>query len=140
MNTFAATRKGHKLTLKQLGERVNLSTSFLSDLESGRADASVATLRKIAACYGVNPSIFLDTPDTPTPTRMTVPSFEVCHFVLFSCLRCGVALEIKRYGKQHVSTSEPCPACGTRYIVNWENPTEQSEVFCSYWERCGGEV
>ncbi len=126
MNTFKAMRTGHKLTLSKLAERTELSISFLSDLESGRATASVASLRKIAACYGVNPSVFLDTPDAPKQTP--VPSFQVCHFVMFSCLMCGITLEIKRYGEHHMASSDHCPQCKAYYVVNWETPTEQSAV------------
>ncbi len=127
MNTiYKSMRKGHGLTLSQLGAQVGLSISFLSDLERGRTEASMETLRKLATYYGVVPSLFIDAPGTRTQTP--VPLFQVCHFILFTCLQCGFALEIKRYGEHHRSSSEHCPTCKARYVVDWETPIEQSAL------------
>lgn len=48
-----ALRVAHRKTLATLAEASGLSVSFLSDVERGRTDPSLETLRKIAAAYGM---------------------------------------------------------------------------------------
>ena len=49
-----AIRSVRRVTLKTVAERAELSESFLSQVERGRANASVASLTRIAAALGVN--------------------------------------------------------------------------------------
>jgi transcriptional regulator with XRE-family HTH domain len=49
-----AIRRRRHATLKTVADRAELSESFLSQVERGRANASVASLRRIAAALGVN--------------------------------------------------------------------------------------
>lgn len=49
-----AIRRMRRATLKTVAERAQLSESFLSQLERGRANASVASLRRIAGALGVH--------------------------------------------------------------------------------------
>jgi transcriptional regulator with XRE-family HTH domain len=49
-----AIRSVRRVTLKTVAERAELSESFLSQVERGRANASVASLQRIAAALGVN--------------------------------------------------------------------------------------
>ncbi len=49
-----AIRRLRRVTLKTVAERADLSESFLSQVERGRANASVASLKRIAAALGVN--------------------------------------------------------------------------------------
>jgi transcriptional regulator with XRE-family HTH domain len=49
-----AIRTLRRITLKTVAERANLSESFLSQVERGRANASIASLKRIAAALGVN--------------------------------------------------------------------------------------
>ena len=51
-----AIRKLRRVTLRTVAERSDLSESFLSQVERGRANASVASLKRIAAALGVNVS------------------------------------------------------------------------------------
>ena len=51
-----AIRRRRHATLKTVADRAELSESFLSQVERGRANASVASLRRIAAALGVNVS------------------------------------------------------------------------------------
>jgi transcriptional regulator with XRE-family HTH domain len=44
-------RKKYSLTLAQVSERIDISISFLSDIELGRGNPSLATLEKLADCY-----------------------------------------------------------------------------------------
>jgi transcriptional regulator with XRE-family HTH domain len=49
-----AIRRLRRITLKTVADRANLSESFLSQVERGRANASIASLKRIAAALGVN--------------------------------------------------------------------------------------
>ena len=49
-----AIRTLRRATLRTVAERAELSESFLSQVERGRANASVASLKRIAAALGVN--------------------------------------------------------------------------------------
>ena len=49
-----AIRRLRRATLKTVAERAGLSESFLSQIERGKASASVASLTRIAAALGVN--------------------------------------------------------------------------------------
>ncbi|CAN5684915.1 XRE family transcriptional regulator [soil metagenome] len=49
-----AIRTLRRVTLKTVADRADLSESFLSQVERGRANASVASLKRIAAALGVN--------------------------------------------------------------------------------------
>ena len=49
-----AIRRLRRATLKTVADRADLSESFLSQVERGRANASVGSLKKIAAALGVN--------------------------------------------------------------------------------------
>lgn len=56
----ATYRQLHGLSLRALASRAGVSSSFLSQLENGRTNASVASLRKIATALGVSPAQLLD--------------------------------------------------------------------------------
>ena len=47
-------RRQRRVTLKSVADRADLSESFLSQVERGRANASVASLKRIAAALGVS--------------------------------------------------------------------------------------
>lgn len=49
-----AIRRLRRATLKTVAERAELSESFLSQVERGRANASVGSLKRIAVALGVN--------------------------------------------------------------------------------------
>jgi transcriptional regulator with XRE-family HTH domain len=49
-----AIRHLRRATLKAVAERAGLSESFLSQIERGKASASIASLTRIAAALGVN--------------------------------------------------------------------------------------
>lgn len=63
----ALLREVRGMSLRALATAAGVSSSFLSQLENGRTNASVASLRKIAAALGVSPAQLLD--DSPTHTR-----------------------------------------------------------------------
>lgn len=49
-----AVRQLRSLTLRQVSERAGVSESFLSQLERGKASASIASLQRIAAALGTS--------------------------------------------------------------------------------------
>jgi transcriptional regulator with XRE-family HTH domain len=56
---IAALRRGHDMTLKNVGAKTGLSFSFISDIEHGRVDPSLKTLRKLASLYHMTVSDLL---------------------------------------------------------------------------------
>ena len=57
---IAAFRELRGMSLRAVAAASGVSSSFLSQLENGRTNASVASLRKIAAALGVPPARLLD--------------------------------------------------------------------------------
>ena len=49
-----AIRRRRRATLREVAERADISESFLSQVERGRAGASIATLQRIAGALGVS--------------------------------------------------------------------------------------
>src|SRR4029077_20473121 len=65
-----AMRHLRRATLKAVAERANLSESFLSQIERGRARASIASLTRIAAALGVNVSDLFEPNGSRTKPRV----------------------------------------------------------------------
>lgn len=47
-------RKIKNITQKELGETIGISNTYLSDIETGRTNPSIKTLKKIAKGLGIN--------------------------------------------------------------------------------------
>jgi transcriptional regulator with XRE-family HTH domain len=60
-------RRLRRCTLRLVAERAGLSESFLSQVERGRASASIASLRRIADALGVNVADLFEPHDLPRP-------------------------------------------------------------------------
>jgi DNA-binding transcriptional MerR regulator/quercetin dioxygenase-like cupin family protein len=58
-------RQQRGLTLHAVARRTRLSVSFVSALERGQANPSIATLQKLAEFYGTNVRSFFGEPDVP---------------------------------------------------------------------------
>lgn len=58
-------RQQHHLTLRDVGERTGLSPALLSQIENGRTDPSVATLRKLARAFDEDLASLFRNPDAP---------------------------------------------------------------------------
>ncbi len=54
-------RKEKKLHLKDVGSGVGLSASYLSQIETGKVEPTISTLRKLAQFYGVSIVYFFET-------------------------------------------------------------------------------
>ena len=65
-----AIRTLRRATLKTVAERARLSESFLSQVERGRANASVASLKRIAAALGVNVADLFEPNGSPSRPRV----------------------------------------------------------------------
>ena len=63
-------REEAKLSLRDLGERIGLSASFLSQLELGQVSPSIASLENIADALNVNITYFFDDPAKPDSVVM----------------------------------------------------------------------
>ncbi len=60
-------RRLRRATLRTIAERAGVSESFLSQVERGRASASVASLRRIAGALGVTVADLFDSSGPPKP-------------------------------------------------------------------------
>jgi transcriptional regulator with XRE-family HTH domain len=60
-------RLRRRATLRAIAERAGVSESFLSQVERGRASASVASLRRIAGALGVSVADLFDSNGPPGP-------------------------------------------------------------------------
>jgi transcriptional regulator with XRE-family HTH domain len=65
-----AIRKLRRVTLKTVADRAELSESFLSQVERGRANASIASLKRIAAALGVNVADLFEPNGKPSRPRV----------------------------------------------------------------------
>jgi transcriptional regulator with XRE-family HTH domain len=65
-----AIRRLRRITLKTVADRSDLSESFLSQVERGRANASVASLKRIAAALGVNVADLFEPNDSTVRPRV----------------------------------------------------------------------
>ena len=67
-------RQARGLTLRELGDRVGVSASMLSQVETGRCRASVATLYKLVTELGMTlDDLFEESRDEPTATPTPAP-------------------------------------------------------------------
>src|ERR687884_1150871 len=60
-------RRHRRATLKQIADRAGVSESFLSQVERGRASASIASLRRIAGALGVSVADLFEPGGPPRP-------------------------------------------------------------------------
>ena len=60
-----ALRHQHNLTLRQVADATGLSTALLSQIENGRTDPSVTTLRKLAQVFEADMATLFRDPDAP---------------------------------------------------------------------------
>jgi len=65
-----AIRRLRRITLRTVADRAGLSESFLSQVERGRANASVGSLKRIAAALGVNVADLFEPNGSPSRPRV----------------------------------------------------------------------
>lgn len=81
LDTELGLRLNHKRTelgysVRELARRADLSASFISQVEHGKANVSVETLRKISECLGVSILYFLPGEKPQTPLPLNPPSSD----------------------------------------------------------------
>jgi len=64
-------RKSHKMTLKMISEKTDLSISFLSQLEHGKCSITLESLKKISEALNVLPSYFFS-PEENQPNNRNI--------------------------------------------------------------------
>lgn len=65
-----AIRRLRRATLKTVAERAQLSESFLSQVERGRANASIASLQRIAGALGIHVADLFEPNGSPSRPRV----------------------------------------------------------------------
>jgi len=86
-------RREHGLTLAEVGQKTGVSVSFLSSLERGYSNASIATLQKLARLYATNVlSFFADEDDSRRLVRARERKVLVPNP--------GVRMELLAFGKK----------------------------------------
>ena len=65
-----AIRRLRRATLKTVADRAELSESFLSQVERGRANASIGSLKRLASALGVNVADLFEPNGSPSRPRV----------------------------------------------------------------------
>lgn len=76
-------RRARRRTLRDVATQAGISEGFLSQIERGRANASVATLRRIASVVGVSMSELFHPDDDANPTVLRAEHRPVLSFGVF---------------------------------------------------------
>ena len=107
-------RKDHNLTLRELGDGVELSIPYLSDLERGRSKPSIKTVEKLADYYNLSSvEILIGNEELLSALLAQVRVYlEVADPVVryrsgngYQCLEC-CATEVDKHNIQHFSDCE----------------------------------
>ncbi len=53
-NPVRAWRKYRKMTARELAQKTELSAAYISEIETGKKDGSIASMKKIASVLGVD--------------------------------------------------------------------------------------
>ncbi len=69
-------RTNNKMTLKELSEKTNLSTGFLSQFERGLTTIAIDSLQQISRVLGVDITFFFESP--PTSRGAILKSYQIC--------------------------------------------------------------
>src|SRR5437588_12571268 len=105
-----ALRRYRRCTLRVVAERAGLSESFLSQVERGRASASIASLRRIADGLGISISDLFQ-PEGP-PGTSVLPR-EQRQTLAFGVLGRKMLLTPRPLRHLAVSAGEPAPGSST---------------------------
>ena len=118
------------MTLAEAAAATDLSTSFLSSLERGQANASVATLQKLSVLYETNVLAFFG--DYDQPRKMVKP-----HHRKRLSNEPGVNIELLAYGKHsmepHLFRIAPGATSGGSYHHDGEEFIFVISGSCEIW-------
>lgn len=123
-------RRKRGMTLSQAARRTQLSVSFLSSLERGKTNASIATLQKLAVFYGTNVQSFFGASRKPhklvTPRNRRQLSNEP-----------GVHIELLAQGasvmQPHLYRIAPGSSSGGAYRHEGEEFVYVVSGCCEFW-------
>lgn len=106
----ATFRQLRGMSLRALAAAAGVSSSFLSQLENGRTNASIASLRKIASALGVSPAQLLDS--TGGHTRGVLRAADRPHVPLDGASKYVIALPPLRNLEVYAGTFDPGGSTG----------------------------
>lgn len=123
-------RLERKLTLAEAAERVGLSSSFLSSLERGQTNASIATLQKLSVLYDTNVLSFFG---KPTATSKLVRKRDRQRLQSEP----GVTMELLAHGRTamepHLFSIAPGTSSGGAYQHEGEEFVYVLRGECEFW-------
>ncbi|WP_369411232.1 helix-turn-helix domain-containing protein [Leucobacter edaphi] len=112
----AAVRRSRGLSLRALASAAGVSSSFLSQLENGRTNASVSSLRKVAAALGLTPAQLLD--DGVTHTAGVLRAEDRPTIPLDGGIKYVLSLPPLRQLEVYAGTFEPGASTGPDHYVH----------------------
>ena len=75
MNRLKELRQKNNLTLRGLGDKVNMSSSRISQYETGKREPKLETWNKLAEYFNVPTSYLMGTDDLKFPTKQEAIDF-----------------------------------------------------------------
>jgi len=78
-NRIKTLRRKHQLTLRELSKKIDISISFLSDIENGRTNPSLERLTLIAKALNVSISYLLGEDENKSLNVVEVPISYLTH-------------------------------------------------------------
>ena len=112
----ALLRRSRGLSLRALASEAGVSSSFLSQLENGRTNASVSSLRKIAAALGLTPAQLLD--DGAVHTAGVLRAADRPTLPLDGGVKYVLSLPPLRQLEVYAGTFEPGSSTGTEHYIH----------------------
>ena len=74
-NRILSLRKAQRLTRERLAEAADISVQFLADIEKGKKNMTVTTLRKIAAALSVTTDYIVNGTEITSPDEEIIELF-----------------------------------------------------------------
>ncbi|HHX51555.1 MAG TPA: helix-turn-helix transcriptional regulator [Clostridia bacterium] len=105
-DTIKNLRKKHNLTLRELAQKINLSISFLSDIENNRCKPSLDRLRSIAKALETPVSYLLN--ENHSYGYLVFDQMEEKLLKDIRSLSAGNKQRLKAY-VEHLKIAEDCP-------------------------------
>ncbi|HEY8435897.1 MAG TPA: XRE family transcriptional regulator [Haloplasmataceae bacterium] len=139
-------REERQLTLRQLAQVAHVSHSFISDIEQGRSNPSIETLKALARALGVS---LTDLTDDPTPAErgetLNIPIVGKTHGGLpiwaEECIEGWItlpqnALSSGKYFALHVEDESMSPMIpeGSLIIVHQQPSVENGKIAVVLWD------
>lgn len=108
-----AIRLENDMTLEDLAEQAGLSVSLLSEVENGKKDLSIQSLRRVAKALSVPLFVLFNEPGDPDlvvrrdkRTRVTLPPHKITYELLSANLKGSLEMMLAEYEPGMVSSDE----------------------------------